>query len=302
MITPAVAGPFDLGNVVVRAPLFVNPETTQITARSGEIPHILKGIPLKLRSIEIRADRGDFSLNPTSCNPMTATATLSDLSGATASPSNRFQVGGCQALPFKPGLRLQVIGKTSRNSKPRLKAVLTARPGEANIRRAQVNLPHSEFLEQNHIKTVCTRVQFAQGDGNGSACPGGSIYGRAKAWTPLLAEPLEGPVYLRSSSNKLPDLVAALDGQIDIALDGKVDSGKNKGIRNTFEVVPDAPVTRFVLEMSGGRKGLLVNSENLCSPKAKRRAVVRLTGQNGKVHAFKPTVANGCGKKGKRKG
>jgi hypothetical protein len=302
VITPAVAGPFDLGTVVVRAPLFVNPETTQITARSDEIPHILRGIPLKLRSIEIKVDRGGFSLNPTSCNPMTASSTLSDLSGATASPSNRFQVGGCAALPFKPGLRLQVIGKTHRNSKPRLKAVLTARPGEANIRRAQVNLPHSEFLEQNHVKTVCTRVQFAEGDGNGSACPRGSIYGHAKAWTPLLAEPLEGPVYLRSSANKLPDLVAALDGQIDIALDGKVDSGKNRGIRNTFEVVPDAPVSRFVLEMSGGKKGLLVNSENLCSPRAKRRALVRLTGQNGKVHAFKPTVANGCGKKGRRKG
>jgi hypothetical protein len=302
VITPAVAGPFDLGTVVVRAPLFVNPETTQITARSEEIPHILRGIPLKLRSIAIKVDRGDFSLNPTSCNPMTASSTLSALGGATSSPSSRFQVGGCAALPFKPGLRLQVLGKTNRNSKPRLKAVLTARPGEANLRRAQVNLPHSEFLEQNHIKTVCTRVQFAQGDGNGSACPRGSIYGHAKAWTPLLAEPLEGPVYLRSSANKLPDLVAALDGQIDIALDGKVDSGKNRGIRNTFEVVPDAPVSRFVLEMSGGKKGLLVNSENLCSPKAKRRALVRLTGQNGKVHAFKPTVANGCGKKGRRKG
>jgi hypothetical protein len=302
VVTPALAGPFDLGNVVVRAPLFVNPETTQITARSEEIPHILKGIPLKLRSIEIKVDRGDFSLNPTSCDPMTAGSTIGDLSGATASPSSRFQVGGCRALPFKPGLRLQVIGKTNRNSKPRLKAVLVARPGEANIRRAQVNLPHSEFLEQGHIRTVCTRAQFAAGDGNGSACPKGSIYGRAKAWTPLLAEPLEGPVYLRSSSNKLPDLVAALDGQIDIALAGKVDSGKNKGIRNTFEVVPDAPVSRFVLEMNGGRKGLLVNSENLCSPKAKRRALVRLTGQNGKVHAFKSPVANGCKRKGKRKG
>lgn len=93
--------------------------------------------------------------------------------------------------------------------------------------------------------------------------------------------------------------MAALNGQIDIALDGKIDSGKNHGIRNTFEVVPDAPVSRFVLEMSGGKKGLLVNSENLCSPKARRDAIVRLTGQNGKVHSFKPPVANQC-KKGKK--
>jgi hypothetical protein len=303
VITPAVAGPFDLGNVVVRAPLFVNPETAQITARSEEIPHILKGIPLKLRSVEIKVDRQGFSLNPTNCDPMTVGSSMSGLDGATASPSSRFQVGGCQALPFKPRLQLRVIGKTNRNAKPRLKAVLTTKPGEAGIRRAQVNLPHSEFLEQNHIRTVCTRVQFAAGDGNGSACPKGSIYGRAKAWTPLLDHPLEGYVYLRSNGGerKLPDLVAALDGQIDIALWGKVDSGPNKGIRNTFEVVPDAPVSRFVLEMSGGKKGLLVNSENLCSRKAKRQAIVRLTGQNGKIRAFKPLVANRCRKPGKRK-
>jgi hypothetical protein len=306
VITPAVAGPFDLGNVVVRAPLFVNPETAQITARSEEIPHILKGIPLKLRAVEIKVDRSEFSLNPTSCDPLAVTSTMSGLNGATASPASRFQVGGCQKLPFKPRLKLRVIGKTNRNAKPRLKAVLTARPGEAGIRRAQVNLPHSEFLEQNHIKTVCTRVQFAAGDGNGSACPKGSIYGRAKAWTPLLDRPLEGYVYLRSNGGerKLPDLVAALDGQIDIALWGKVDSGPNKGIRNTFEVVPDAPVSRFMLEMRGGRQGLLVNSENLCSKQAKRRAIVRLVGQNGKVRSFKPLVARKCTKHavGKRRG
>lgn len=297
VITPAVAGPFDLGDVVVRVPLFVDPETAQITARSDEIPHILKGIPLKLRSVEIKIDRSEFSLNPTSCDPMTVGARVTGLNGAAASPSSRFQVGACQALPFKPRLQLRVVGKTNRNAKPRLKAVLTTRPGEAAIRRAQVNLPHSEFLEQSHIKTVCTRVEFAAGDGNGSACPQGSIYGRAKAWTPLLDRPLEGFVYLRSNGGerKLPDLVAALDGQIDIALWAKVDSGPNKGIRNSFEVVPDAPVSRFVLEMRGGRKGLLVNSENLCSKRSKRRAIVRFVGQNGKVRAFRPLVGRRCG-------
>ena len=302
VITPAVAGPFDLGTVVVRTPLFVNPETAQITAKSDEIPHILKGIPLQLRSVEIQVTRQGFTLNPTSCDPMTVTSGMSGLNGGSASPSSRFQVGGCDALAFKPQLKLSVLGKTARNAKPRLKAVLTAKPGEANIARAQVNLPHSEFLEQSHIKEVCTRVQFAQGDGNGSACPPGSVYGHAKAWSPLLDQPLEGNVYLRSNGGEreLPDLVAALDGQIDIALWGKVDSGPNEGLRNTFEVVPDAPVSRFVLEMNGGSKGLLVNSENLCSKKAKRQAIVRFTAQNGKVRHFKPTVANSCKKKGKR--
>jgi hypothetical protein len=302
-ITPALAGPFDLGNVVVRTALFVNPETTQITAKSDPLPEFLKGVQLRIRDVRINLDRSDFTLNPTSCDPKSVGVTVHGNSGAVANLSSRFQVGNCSALPFEPDLKLKVIGKTGRNAKPALRAELTAKPGEANIATAQVNLPHSEFLEQNHIKTVCTRVQFAEGDGNGSACPAGSVYGHATAWSPLLEKPLEGNVYLRSNGGerKLPDLVAALDGQVDIALWGKVDSGPNHGIRNTFEVVPDAPVSRFVLQMNGGRKGLLVNSENLCSPKAQRKAIVRLTGQNGKVHAFKPVVQNQCKKKKAKK-
>ncbi len=299
VVTPAVAGAFDLGTVVVRAPLYVDPETTQITAKSDPIPTVLGGVPLRLRSVAITIDRPGFSQNPTNCEAMAVGATLGSAGGATATPSNRFQVGGCKDLAFGPRLKLRVMGKTNRGAKPRLRAVVTTSPGEANIRRAQVNLPHSEFLEQDHIKTVCTRVQWNEGDGNGSACPAGSIYGRAVAWTPLLDHPLEGYVYLRSNGGerKLPDLVAGLNGQVSIALWGKVDSGPNHGIRNTFEVVPDAPVSRFVLEMNGGKKGLLVNSEDLCgAPKAQRRAVVRFTGQNGKVSAFKPLVGNECGK------
>jgi hypothetical protein len=131
----------------------------------------------------------------------------------------------------------------------------------------------------------------------GEKCPAGSIYGNAKAWSPLLDGRLEGPVFLRSSSNKLPDLVATLNGQVNVVLAGKIDTGANNGLRNTFEVVPDAPVSKFVLEMKGGKRGLLVNSENLCSPKADTRAIVRFTGHNGKVHQLKPKVKNSCGKK-----
>lgn len=297
IIVPAVAGPFDLGNVLVRAGIFVDPATAQVKAVSDPFPTILYGVPLHQRDIRLNIDRPETTMNPTSCEPTSVKARVSSTTGSSADLSNRFQVGDCAALPFKPKLALRVFGPTHRNAKPRLRAVLTTKPGEANIRRAQVNLPHSEFLEQGHIKTVCTRVQFAAGDGNGSACPKGSIYGRARAFTPLLDKPLEGPVYLRSSSHKLPDLVAALNGQIDIALDGTIDSGKNQGIRNTFEMVPDAPVSKFILEMRGGRRGLLVNSEDLCRKSAKKRAIVRFVGHNGKVESFKPKVANSCGKK-----
>lgn len=297
---PAQAGPFDLGTVVVRNALNVNPVTTQVTAQSDRLPQILQGIPIEYRDLRVQVDRSNFTVNPTSCEPMRVSSVIGGVAGATAQPSSRFQVGDCAALPFAPKLALRVFGKTNRNAKPRFRAVLTAKPGEANIARAQVNLPHSEFLEQGHIKTVCTRAQFNAGAGHGAGCPTESIYGHASARTPLLDEPLQGPVYLRSSSHKLPDLVAALNGQVDVELAGKVDTGPNEGIRNTFEAVPDAPVSRFVLEMKGGKKGLLVNSENLCAKKAKTRAIVRFVGHNGKVHAFKPKLANSCKKARKR--
>ena len=295
IITPAVAGPFDLGTVVVRSALYVDPFTAQIHAVSDEIPHILQGIPLDVRSVTLKMNRPNFTLNPTNCNELGFSGAATSLLGQSAPLAQRFQVGGCSALPFKPKLKLSLKGGTKRNQNPALTATLTMPPGGANIASAQVTLPHSAFLDQAHIGTVCTRVQFAA-----HACPAASVYGKAIAYSPLLDQPLSGPVYLRSSSNKLPDLVADLNGQIEVTLDGKVDTGKGGGIRNTFTAVPDAPVSKFVLSMQGGKKGLLVNSENICSKPQK--ALAHFVGQNGKVDNFSPTIANSCGKKGKKKG
>jgi hypothetical protein len=297
-ITPAVAGPFDLGDVVVRSAVSVDPATARITAKTDPLPHILEGVPLRIRDIRVDLDRSRFSLNPTSCEPMTVDATVTGTSGASTDLSNRFQVGGCADLPFKPGLSIQLHGGAHRSDYQQLTAVVTAKPGEANIARAAVTLPHSEFLAQNHIRTVCTRAQFAAHE-----CPQGSIYGHAEAITPLLSEPLIGSVYLRSSDNLLPDLVAVLRGPdsmpIEVDLDGRTDS-IHGGIRNTFDVVPDAPVTKFTLRLQGGRKSLIVNSRDLCSG-PKQRATARFTGQNGKRHDFRPVVGNDCGKKGRKK-
>ncbi|HSS03655.1 MAG TPA: hypothetical protein VLK89_00515, partial [Solirubrobacterales bacterium] len=184
---------------------------------------------------------------------------------------------------------------TKRGDHPALKAVVKARPGDANIGKAVVTLPRSAFLDQAHIRTICTRVQFAA-----KACPPGAQYGYAKAITPLLDEPVQGPVYLRSSNHKLPDLVAALHGLVDVNIVGRIDS-KNGGIRSSFETVPDAPVSKFTLNMQGGKKGLVVNSKNLCA--GRNRADALFTGQNGKLDHFHPLVKPSCGKarKGKRR-
>jgi hypothetical protein len=293
IVTPAVAGPFDLGNVVVRTALQVNPETAQITAVSDPIPTIVHGIPLDLRDVRVNVDRDGFTLNPTSCEEMAFSGSATSPSGASASLGDRFQVASCASLAFAPKLALSVKGGHRRGAYQRLKAVLTAKPGQANIGKVSVALPHSEFLAQEHIKTICTRVQYAA-----DACPAGSIYGQATAWSPLLDQPLSGPVYLRSSSHPLPDLVAALHGQIDIDLAGRIDS-VNGGIRNTFETVPDAPVSKFVLEMKGGKKSLLVNSRNLCA-KGAGKATVKMDGQNGKTADQSPALATSC-RKGRRR-
>jgi hypothetical protein len=299
IITPAVAGPFDLGTVAVRTALFVDPETTQIHAVSDEIPHILQGIPLDVRSIDLQLNRNQFALNPTSCEKKTILGSATSLLGQATALSSPFQVGECTDLAFKPKLAIHLTGPTKRGRNPSLKATLTYPKGAyANIAKAAVTLPHSEFLAQEHIKTICTRVQFAEGNTPGEKCPAGSIYGQAEAVTPLLDKPLKGPVYLRSSSHNLPDLVAALNGQINVDLDGRIDSVKG-GIRNTFEMVPDAPVSKFTLEMQGGKKGLLVNSTNIC--KSTNKATVLFDGQNGKSLDVEPVVTNDCkGKKHKR--
>jgi len=297
VVAPALAGPFDIGNVVVRAALRVNPETAQIEAISDPIPTILGGIPLNLRDLRLAIDRPRFTINPTNCAETAVRGTIAGSGGAAVPVSNRFQVGGCANLGFKPRLALRLKGGTKRNSYPALTATVGYRPGDANLARVSVTLPRSEFLAQNHLSTICTRAQFAAGPVPGAACPKGSIYGFARASTPLLGEPLAGPVYLRSSSHQLPDLAVALRGQIDIVITGRIDSFR-KGIRTTFESIPDAPLSKFTLALKGGKKSLLVNSRDLCA--ATNRAIVRITGQNGAVLRSTPAVvARGCKKKKK---
>jgi hypothetical protein len=291
IVTPAVAGPFDLGNVVVRTALHVDPVTAQVTAASPQLPQILAGVPLSYRRIKVALDRPGFVVNPTSCKPMQVDSTIFSSDGATASPSARFQVTNCAALAFNPKLAIKLTGPTRRTTHPALRATLKMpKANQANVARAQVILPRSEFLEQSHIRTICTRVQYAA-----DRCPKASVYGHAKAWSPLLDKPLSGPVYLRSSNHQLPDLVASLDGQIHVDLAGRIDSVKGGGIRTTFWAVPDAPVSKFVLSMQGGDKGLLVNSRNLCA--APNRAQALFTGHNGKQRMLRPVVGVGCGTK-----
>jgi len=286
---PAQAGPFDLGVLTVHSGLDVEPETGRALVKADPLPQFFEGIGIAYRHLHAVIDRPGFSLNPTDCREMAVTSDVTSTQGRVAHPSARFQLDGCKRLKFKPELSLKLHGGTKRAGYPALTAILKARKRDANIAFASVALPHSEFLAQEHIGTICTRKQFAR-----DKCPKGSIYGKAKAWTPLLGKPLSGPVYLRSSDHPLPDLVAKLGGQLEIDLVGRIDS-VHGGIRTTFESVPDAPVSRFVLKMKGGKKGLLANSTDICQ--GKHRARVELKAQNGRVVVSNPAVTGPCGPK-----
>jgi hypothetical protein len=307
-IVPAVAGPFDAGTVVTQEALRINPLTAEVEAdgsSSDPIPHILRGIPLKVRDLRVYVDKPDFTLNPTSCDPSASKATIwsggfdvfSALDDSPHALESRFQAASCANLGFKPRLSLSLKGGTRRGAHPALTGTYKPRPGDANTKSLVLTLPHSAFLDQGHIRTICTRVQFAANGGAGRGCPAGAVYGKAKAFTPLLDEPLEGPVFLRSSNHNLPDFVASLHGLVDVEAVARIDS-KHGGIRATFNTIPDAPLTKVVVQMQGAKKGLIVNSTNLCA--GSHRADARFAGHNGKRSSGRPEVGASCGAK-KRK-
>jgi hypothetical protein len=308
IITPAIAGPFDLGTVVVRTALQVDEATAQIHAVSDPLPTILHGLPLVVRSVSLNMDRANFTLNPTSCDPMQVTGSATSTLGAVAPLSERFQVGACGALGFKPNLKLAYSGQTKRAGNPALKSVIAYPKGDyANIARASVTLPKGVLISNAHINNPCTRVQFNSTAQPGEACPPKSVLGSAKVWTPLLEAPESGKVYFRSNGGEreLPDLVIALRGQIPVQLVGFIDSVGRKGaevrrVRTRFQSVPDAPVSRFELKLYGGKRGLLESSQNLCQ--GSPPATIQLTAQNGKTYDTEPTVSTACGKRSKGKG
>jgi len=301
VVTPATAGPFDLGTVVVRVALFVDPETAQIRAVSDPFPHVFGGSLLNVRSVDLTMDKPNFTLNPTSCEPLVTTGALA---GGGADPTNPasfsafplsvpFQTTECDALKFRPKLFTKLLGGRNamkRSHDPALQAVLVAREGDANISRAALTLPHSEFLDQAHIGTICTRVQLAA-----SQCPARSVYGSARAQSPLLDEELKGPVYLVSSDHELPDLLADLHGQVNIRLRGVISAPKAR-IKTVFSAIPDVPVSKFTLNMKGGKKGLLENSTELCA--RPRFSFLNFKAQNGKHRKVKrlPLRMPGCKK------
>ncbi len=298
-VVPVKAGPLNFGAVVVRQALNINKTDAHVTVVSDPFPTSLLGIiPLRLRRVDITLNRSGFMVNPTNCTPMKVSATLTSTKGTTVTRSSRFQVGGCGDLGFSPNLALKLTGKgkTKPGSHPTLSAVLNGHRGQANLRSVALTLPKSLALDAKNSQHVCS-VAAAAAD----RCPANTIVGAASAVTSLLRGPLSGKVYLvqgerRNSSGQLiktlPSLLIPLRGAIalDITAHTSVSHGK---LVTTFPAIPDTPVSKFTITISGGSHGLLAVTSNLCS--AKQKASAHEAGQNGRIHNATITLGTPCG-------
>jgi hypothetical protein len=288
VITPAVAGPFDLGTVVVRSALFIDPNTAQVTVKTDPFPTILDGIPLDIRSIAVEMTRSQFMLNPTSCEKMAVTGTAFAASSQ-AALSSPFQVGGCNGLVFKPSFSAFTKGKNSRAKGASLIVKLAQKPGEANLHKVDLALPTQLPSRLSTLKLACPAAQF---EANPAGCPAASNIGTGKASTPLLSVPFSGPAYLVSHGGaEFPDIEFVLQaveqgGDIKIVLDGKTQI-KNGVTYSHFETVPDAPISSFETVFPQGPYSILGTNVaqsakfSLCGRALKMGTT--LTAQNGVV-------------------
>jgi hypothetical protein len=295
-VTPALAGPYDYGTVVVRVALHVDPRTAQVTAVSDRVPHIIGGIPIRMRSIQVNIDRPNFTINPTSCRNF-----LIDSQGigdqGTLSPfSSPFHAVNCASLDFKPRMTIRQLGKrgqTRRSKNPRLRFDLFTRNGDANLKSLAVTLPKAFAIDQRHLGNICSKAQL-----EAELCKGRQPIGNAWVKSPLLDERLSGPAYAVSGFGKLPRVAFILDGQVRLVPQAESKSVRNGHLRTTVPVIPDAPVGHFRLNLLGGNKGYLVNTRSLCSfPPV---ATLEFSGQNGRRHTERVRVKTPCGKQ-KRK-
>jgi hypothetical protein len=300
VVVRAVAGPFDLGTVVVRASITVDPIDAHVTVVSDDVPNVLSvkgkdgvsnGFKLLLRDIQVNVDRPSFIINPTSCAPKSIGGAIGSYGGATAAISERFQVDGCSSLDLKPNLALSLSGKgqTTDGKHPAISAVLTQKPGQANLSKVRVSLPLSLALDPDNANGLC---EFVDGSKVEPTCPKASIVGKATAVTPILKESLTGPVYFVKNIRKdpksgreirtLPKLVLPLVGPngIKLTLTG-TSAVENNRLVTTFENIPDAPVSSFKMDIIGGKGGILtVSNADIC--KATQVAEQQVDGQNGK--------------------
>jgi hypothetical protein len=301
-ITPALAGPYDYGVVVVRVALHIDPETAQVTAVSDTVPSIIGGIPIRMRSIQVNIDRTDgqgmpnFTINPTNCAPFNVESQGIGDQGTITDFSSYFQAVNCTRLPFRPTMTVKQTGShkgTKRSANPALQFDLRTRPGDANIESLAVTLPSAFEIAQSHLGNICSEKELAATD-----CAGRQAIGMASTITPLLDQPLSGPVYAVSGGGGLPRLAFLLNGQVQLLPRAEEKTVKGGRLQTIVPTVPDAPIGHFSLTIYGGKHGYLANTRELCV----HTPVIGIsyTAQNGKKLQQNVKTAIRCGSKSKK--
>ena len=288
-VTPALAGPYDYGVVVVRVAIDVDPLDAHVIARSDTMPKIIGGIPIRMRSIQVNINKPNFMINPTNCRPFTVDSQGVGDEGTVAAFSSYFQAVNCATLPFKPHMTIRNMGqkKNKRGQDPPLRFDLWTRPGDANLASVAVTLPKAFEIDQRHLGNICSRSQL-----EAEHCAGRQAIGTVETTTPLLDQPLKGPAYAVSGFGKLPHIVFILDGQVTIMPEAE-SSSVNGRLTTTVPVVPDAPVGHFRLNLFGGKQGYIINTRNLC--KSGAVSLIEYSGQNGKHLQQKVKAKTRCG-------
>jgi hypothetical protein len=292
VVVPAVAGPYDLGNVVVPVWLQVNNDGS-ITAVSGSLPSILDGIPLDIRTVTVSLDRPGFTTNPTNCEALSLTGQATALSGALAPLTAPFQVSGCSSLPFAPSLTAATQGATSKANGASLTVRVSQKPGESDIRSVHVVIPKQLPTRLGTLNKACTDSQFAA---NPARCPPGSIIGTAVAYTPTLPVPLTGPAILVSHAGRsFPDVDSILQGDgVSVTLTGEGEIIHDT-TSATYPAVPDVPITGFQLTLPEGPYSLFAANTTLCSTTLTMPTTI--TAQNGStINQNTPINITGCPK------
>jgi hypothetical protein len=310
IVVPVIAGPFNLGTIVTRARIDVDPHTAQITVTTDPLPQIIDGVPTDLRTINAVIDRSGFMFNPTNCNPSSFSGTAwgapppgTGGAGATAAIGSHFQVGSCQSLSFKPDFKVSTSGKTSKANGAGLDAKILYPTGtlgnnqassQANIARVKVDLPKQLPSRLTTLQKACTAAQF---ETNPAGCPAASIIGHATAITPVLPVPVTGPAYFVSHGGEaFPSLIMVLQGYgVTVYLEGATFISKAGIMSSTFKQVPDVPITSFDLTLPQGQFSALAANGNLCT--SKLSMPTEFVGQNGaKINQSTPISVTGCPK------
>jgi hypothetical protein len=288
-------GPFNYGTIVTRATIAVNPYTAQITV-SSQLPTIVGGVPLRLRTLTVNVNRAGFMINPTNCATLDTITSLTSTFGTPQQIPTPFQATGCSSLPFKPKLTASSNAKTSRAHGAALNVKVGYPAGtQANISSVLLTIPKILPVRQSALNNACREATF---NASPSDCPHSTHVGAATVVTPVLPGKLTGyALFVSHGGAAFPDLDIVLAGDgVTVILVGHTHISPAGVTTSDFASLPDVPISSFETRLPTGPNAALAAKGNLC--KVKLAMPTTITAQNGRVVKQKTKIAvSGCPRK-----